>query len=108
MSRTLNVGVVGATGLVGELFLKLMSERKFPVGELRLFASERSRGTTLKFGGRDHEVDVPAPGKFQGLDLVFFSSGDDVSKEWAPVAVAEGAVAVDNSAASMCKPASRW
>ena len=99
MSRTLNVGIVGATGLVGELFLNLMAERNFPVGELRLFASERSQGTTRSFRGRDYVVDVPARGKFRGLDLVFFSSGDDISKEWAPIAVEEGAVAVDNSAA---------
>ena len=96
---TINVGIVGATGVVGETFRRLMTERKFPVGELRLFASERSKGSRVDFDGRAIEVEVPARGRFRGLDLVFFSSGDDVSKEWAPVAVEEGAVAVDNSGA---------
>ena len=105
MKSTINVGIVGATGLVGELFLKLMREREFPVGELRLFASERSNGTTITFAGRAITVEVPARGRFRGLDLVFFSSGDDVSREWAPVAVSEGAVAVDNSGAFRMDPA---
>lgn len=95
----INVGIVGATGMVGEIFLKLLEERKFPVGNLKLFASDRSKGQTRKFKGKDYEIDVPARGAFKGLDLVFFSSGDDISKEWAPIAVQEGAVAVDNSAA---------
>jgi aspartate-semialdehyde dehydrogenase len=100
----INVGIVGATGLVGEVFLKLMAERKFPVGELRLFASERSKGTEIEYAGRRVTVEVPARGRFKGLDLVFFSSGDDISKEWAPVARDEGAVAVDNSGAFRMDP----
>lgn len=94
-----NVGVVGATGLVGELFLTLIAERRFPLGEVRLFASDRSVGLMRKVNGRDIRVETPSPGCFRGLDVVFFSSGDDVSKEWAPKAVAEGAVVIDNSAA---------
>lgn len=95
----LNVGVVGATGMVGEVFLELLEERKFPVKELRLFASDRSKGQTRKFQGREVAIDTLSADGFKGLDLVFFSSGDDISKEWAPVAVKAGAVAVDNSAA---------
>lgn len=98
MSR-LNVGVVGATGMVGEVFLELMEERNFPVKELRLFASDRSKGQTRKFQGREVPIDTLSAEGFKGLDLVFFSSGDDISKEWAPIAVKAGAVAVDNSAA---------
>ena len=104
MSPALNVGIVGATGVVGELFLNLLVERKFPVADLRLFASERSVGATRTFGGREIPIEVPAPGRFRGLDLVFFSSGDDVSREWAPVAVAEGAFAIDNSGAFRMDP----
>ena len=101
MSQTnkIHVGVVGATGLVGEIFLKLLSERRLPVGELKLFASDRSRGQTRNWNDRTLTVDAPSKGAFKGLDVVFFSSGDDVSREWAPIAVEEGAVAIDNSAA---------
>ncbi len=97
--RPINTGIVGATGMVGEVFLQLLNERKFPVGELRLFASERSAGATRKFNGKDLALAQLSPGCFKGLDLVFFSSGDDISKEWGPRAVADGAFAVDNSAA---------
>ncbi len=99
MMRNLNVGVVGATGVVGEVFLQLLEERKFPVGHLKLFASERSSGQTRKFKSKDIPVEVLSADGFNGLDLVFFSSGDDISKEWAPLAIKAGAVAVDNSAA---------
>lgn len=99
MNGHINVGIVGATGMVGEVFLQLLEERQFPVKSLKLFASDRSKGQTRKFRGQDIEIDVPSREGFRGLDLVFFSSGDDISKEWAPVAVEEGAVAVDNSAA---------
>jgi aspartate-semialdehyde dehydrogenase len=94
-----NVGIVGATGMVGEVFLQLLEERNFPVGQLKLFASDRSKGQKLKFKGKEYEIDVPSEAGFKGLDLIFFSSGDDISKEWAPVAQKVGAIAVDNSAA---------
>jgi aspartate-semialdehyde dehydrogenase len=97
--KTLNVGVVGATGVVGEVFLQLLHERQFPVGQLKLFASDRSAGQTRKFKRQDIKVETLSHGCFKGLDLVFFSSGDDISKEWAPLAEKDGAVAVDNSAA---------
>jgi aspartate-semialdehyde dehydrogenase len=102
--RELDVGVVGATGLVGEVFLQLLEERRFPVGRLKLFASDRSKGTTRSFRGREVAVETLDADAFKGLDLVFFSSGDDVSREWAPVAVKAGAVAIDNSAAFRLDP----
>lgn len=92
-------GIVGATGMVGEVFMSLLQEREFPVDELRLFASESSKGNTVNFGDQEIELQVLEEGCFDGLDLVFFSSGDPISKEWAPKAVAAGAFAVDNSAA---------
>lgn len=96
---SVNVGIVGATGMVGEVFLSLLQERDFPVKELRLFASESSKGKTIPFRDAEIELDVLKDGCFDGLDLVFFSSGDPISKEWAPKAVRAGAFAVDNSAA---------
>jgi aspartate-semialdehyde dehydrogenase len=104
MSRNLNVGIVGATGMVGEVFLGLLQERKFPTGKLKLFASGRSKGQTREFNGAPVAIDTLTPDGFKGLDLVFFSSGDDISKEWAPIAVKAGAVAVDNSAAFRMDP----
>lgn len=100
----LKVGVVGATGMVGEVFLELLVERNFPVKGLKLFASDRSKGQTRDFKNHKIPIDVLEEGCFKGLDLVFFSSGDDISKEWAPKCVAEGAYAVDNSAAFRMDP----
>lgn len=97
--KSVNVGVVGATGLVGEIFLKLIEERHFPYGELRLFASDRSIGQKRLVQGKEQTVQGLKPECFKGLDVVFFSSGDDISKEWAPQAAAVGAIAIDNSAA---------
>jgi aspartate-semialdehyde dehydrogenase len=97
--KTINIGVVGATGVVGETFLSLIEERKFPANEIRLFASEASVGLTRKCLGKEWPVQVLKEGCFDGLDLVFFSSGEDISEIWAPKAVEAGAYAVDNSSA---------
>ena len=98
-SKSINIGVVGATGVVGETFLSLLEERDFPLGDLKLFASESSLGKTRQCAGRTWPIHSLSEGCFDGLDLVFFSSGDDISAEWAPKAVKAGAFAVDNSAA---------
>ena len=100
----INVGVVGATGVVGETFLQVLEDQDFPVGELKLFASENSDGVKLTCQARTFSVQQLSEGCFDGLDLVFFSSGDDISLEWAPKAVAAGAYAVDNSAAFRMNP----
>lgn len=99
-----NIGVVGATGVVGETFLNLIEERDFPLGELRLFASSNSEGQVRACQGREFTIQTLQDGCFDGLDLVFFSSGDDISMEWAPKAVQAGAFAVDNSAAFRMNP----
>ncbi|MCB9027202.1 MAG: aspartate-semialdehyde dehydrogenase [Bdellovibrionaceae bacterium] len=100
----LNIGVVGATGAVGEAFLKLLIERNFPINELRLYASEKSLGHAITAGTKTAKCEVLKENCFQGLDLVFFSSGDDISKQWAPHAVECNAFAVDNSAAFRMSP----
>lgn len=97
--KTIKLGIVGATGMVGETFLKVLDERNTPVSELRLFASEASLGKKYSFRGKDVPLQVLAANCFDGLDVVFFSSGDGISKEWAPQAVKSGAWAIDNSAA---------
>lgn len=98
-NKALRIGVVGATGMVGQSFMSILDERAFPIAELRPFASEASKGKKISLAGQDWPVQVLGPGCFEGLDLVFFSSGDDISREWAPQAVRAGAWAVDNSAA---------
>lgn len=99
MTKKLKIGVVGATGMVGQTFMNILEERKFPMEELRPFASDASAGKQIHVQGQDWTVQGLKPGCFEGLDLVFFSSGDDISKEWAPQAAKAGAFAVDNSAA---------
>ncbi|MBX2988510.1 MAG: aspartate-semialdehyde dehydrogenase [Bdellovibrionaceae bacterium] len=95
----LKIGVVGATGMVGKAFMSILEERAFPLAELRPFASDNSLGKKIPLRGREWAVQTLKPGCFDGLDLVFFSSGDEISAEWAPRAVKAGAFAVDNSAA---------
>ena len=102
--KNLNIGVVGATGIVGETFLSLLAERKFPTAEIRLFASDSSAGKTIDFAGCNITLQKLEEDCFNNLDLVFFSSGDNISKEWAPKAVTAGAFAVDNSAAFRLNP----
>jgi aspartate-semialdehyde dehydrogenase len=104
MKRSLKVGVVGATGMVGQTFMNILQERNFPIAELRPFASENSLGKKISLQGQEWPVQVLKDGCFDGLDLVFFSSGDDISAEWAPKAVQAGAFAVDNSAAFRMHP----
>lgn len=104
MKKSLKVGVVGATGMVGQTFMKILEQRDFPIAELRPFASENSLGKTIPLKGQQWPVQILKENCFEGLDLVFFSSGDDISKEWAPRAVAAGAFAVDNSAAFRMDP----
>ena len=99
LGRALKVGVVGATGMVGQSFMETLEQRRFPVESLRPFASEASLGKSVALQGRSYPIEILRPNCFEGLDLVFFSSGDDISKEWAPLAVKAGAWAVDNSGA---------
>lgn len=102
--KKINVGVVGATGVVGETFLRIMEERDFPAAEMRLFASENSQGLTRKFHDKNLPISTLKEGCFDGLNMVFFSSGDEISKTWAPKAVQAGAFAIDNSAAFRMNP----
>ncbi len=103
-SRELVVAVVGATGVVGREFLLILEERQFPVSEVRLYASGRSAGEALLFRGREVVVQNLAQADFKGVDLVLSSPGAAVSREFAPRAVAAGAVVVDNSSAFRMEP----
>lgn len=94
-----NVAVMGATGAVGNCFLRILEQRKFPIKEIRLLASERSKGKRLKFNGRSHSVEALSHDSFKGIDIVLASAGAPRSLEFLPSAVKEGAVCVDNSSA---------
>ena len=100
----MKVAVVGATGAVGQTTLKILEERKFPVSDLRAFASERSAGKTVTFKGERITVEALGPGSFKGIDVALFSAGSAQSKEYAPEAVKAGAVVVDKSSAFRMDP----
>lgn len=92
-----NVAVVGATGAVGGQMIKLLEERNFPVHQLKLLASARSKGTTFTFKGQEISVEEATPESFAGIDIALFSAGGNVSKALAPEAVKRGAVVIDNT-----------
>ena len=99
-----NVAVVGATGLVGSTFLKVLAEYKFPIEKLTLFASERSAGKQVEYDGQLYTVQALKEGCFEGIEIALFSAGGSVSEKWAPEAEKSGAVVIDNSSAWRMNP----
>lgn len=99
VSRMLTVAIVGATGAVGREFLKIFEARDFPVGSLKLLASERSAGKQLLFKDEPVCIEVAQPDSFSGVDVAFFSAGASRSRSLVPAALAAGAIAIDNSSA---------
>ncbi len=95
--RKYNVAVVGATGAVGKVMLEILEERKFPIKNLKLLASERSEGKTVKFSGADLPVEALTEKSFGGVEIALFSAGADRSRVFAPAAVKSGAVVIDNT-----------
>src|SRR5512147_3242857 len=89
------VAVVGATGAVGREMVEILEQRKFPVSELVLLASERSEGERLEFNGRNVVVRRLAKDSFKNVDIALFSTGAERSLEFAPAAVKSGAVVID-------------
>jgi len=94
-----HVAVVGATGAVGEEFLRVLAQRDFPIGKLTLLASSRSAGKQLTFKDKTYTVAELTAESFEGVDLALFSAGGSISRKYAPAAVKAGAVVVDNSSA---------
>ena len=103
-SNPLTVAVVGATGVVGRTMVRVLGERGFPIGELRLLASGRSAGRTVQANGRSIEIQEATPDAFEGVDIALFSAGGDTSKALAPEAAARGATVIDNSSAWRMDP----
>lgn len=104
MAAGLRVAILGATGLVGQEFINVLKQRKFPMASLRLLASEVSAGRKIRVGKDELEVEEATQQSFEGIDLALFSAGSEVSKVFAPVAARSGAVVVDNSAAWRMEP----
>ena len=99
MNQKPHVAVVGATGAVGVEMLKTLEKRIFQVGKLTLLASARSVGKKLKFRGEEFTVQELKKDAFKGIDIALFSAGGSISKEFAPIAVQNGCIVVDNSSA---------
>lgn len=98
------VAILGATGAVGQELLALLAERAFPIKELRLLASPRSAGVAVPWQGKKLEVQAVNEAALQGVDLVLASAGGSVSRQWAPLAVQQGAIVIDNSSAFRLNP----
>lgn len=95
-----NVAIVGATGMVGRTFLKVLEERKFPIDNLYLFASRKSAGKNVKFLDRDIIVEELNEDSFKrDIDIALFSAGAEISKKYASIAKENGVIVVDNSSA---------
>lgn len=102
--KGLRVGILGATGMVGQEMLRVLLRRKFPASAIVLLASSRTAGTTVSCEGREFPVTEATPASFEGLDVVLASAGEAASMEMAPHIRAAGAVLVDNSAAFRMDP----
>ena len=97
--KDLTIAVVGATGAVGAEFLKIVEQRHPQLYGLKLLASSRSAGTKLTVNGREFTVEETTEDSFKGVDIAFISASTEASRHWAPIAVAAGAVAIDDSSA---------
>ena len=94
-----NVAVVGATGAVGREMVKILGERKFPIKDLFLLASEKSAGETIRMNRREYKVEELDNNSFDDIDIALFSAGSAVSKKYAPIAAKNGTIVIDNSSA---------
>ena len=105
MTAQLSIAVVGATGQVGTVMRRLLDERDFPIGSLRLFSSARSAGSTIEFRGEQITVEDVDTADFAGIDIALFSAGGAASREYAQKFADAGAIVIDNSSAWRMDPA---
>jgi aspartate-semialdehyde dehydrogenase len=94
-----NVAIVGATGMVGQEFIKVLEQRKFPLASINLYASDRSAGKKLYIGHKEIEVKETSAESFEHIDIALFSAGAEISRYFAPIAAKAGTLVIDNSAA---------
>ena len=96
--KKFKIAIVGATGLVGRSFIKVLEEKNLPIESYTLFASKKTAGTKLKLLGKEYEVQELTENSFDaGFDYALFSAGGDVSKKYAPIAAKKGCIVIDNS-----------
>jgi aspartate-semialdehyde dehydrogenase len=99
LTKSYSVAILGATGAVGAELLSLLDTRNFPIADLKLLASPRSAGKTATFKGETLPIEAVSASAFQNIDIVLASAGAEQSKVWAPIAVEQGCVVIDNSSA---------
>jgi aspartate-semialdehyde dehydrogenase len=104
MKKKYSVAIVGATGAVGSVLLQVLAERKFPIGKLHLFASEKSRNKKIAFLGNEISVQELNPSKFSGIDFIFFAGTGSLSEQLAPEAAKRGAIVIDKSSTWRMNP----
>ncbi|MEH2014403.1 aspartate-semialdehyde dehydrogenase [Nostoc sp.] len=104
MSKSYRLAILGSTGAVGTELLELLESRNFPIADLKLLASERSVGRSLRFKGENIPVEQVSDRAFENVDIVLASAGGSTSKTWAAIAVEKGAVVIDNSSAFRMNP----
>ncbi|MEG1410797.1 MAG: aspartate-semialdehyde dehydrogenase [Terrisporobacter sp.] len=96
--KKVNVALVGATGMVGRTFIKVLEERQFPIDKIYLFSSAKSAGTTVKFANQDIIVEELNENSFdRDIQIALFSAGGPISEKYAPIAASKGVIVVDNS-----------
>jgi len=104
MEEGYNIAVVGATGIVGKEILSILEERKFPVAQITLLASERSAGSFIEFCGKEERVHLLDDESFEDIDIALFSPGASVSKIYAPIAAEAGCIVIDNTSHFRMEP----
>lgn len=102
--KAYNVAIVGATGMVGREFIKVLQQRHFPISSIHLYASDRSAGRKLYVGHQEIEVKETSPDSFNDIDIALFSAGSEISRYFSPIAAKSGALVIDNSAAFRMEP----
>jgi len=102
--KAYSVAIVGATGMVGQEFIKVLQQRHFPMSSIHLYASDRSAGKKLYVGHQEIEVKETSPDSFHNIDIALFSAGSEISRYFSPLAAKSGALVVDNSAAFRMEP----
>src|SRR5277367_3309964 len=102
--RPINIAILGATGVVGQELLKILAQRNFPVGKLKLLGSARSKDFHMPFKDKEYPVEVVEKDSFKDIDLVLSAVGTDVSKKFVPIAIDSGATVIDKSSAFRMEP----